>query len=220
MSKTKSYAEHELEILIKTTPDAVIRDFVPEILAVCEAFGNSGQSGGSAPYVAGALSQAIKSLCLQKPICPITSIDDEWNDVSEISDEPNKTLFQNNRCSAVFKQTGEPAYYLDAIVWAGDTEGESGNDWDNFTGTVEGITSRQNLKGFPFEPKTFYIGVTKEMLPDEWNEEPFYEGKKWYSESEFKETGVKNWQKGEKYRYVIKDKTELDAVFAYYQKSF
>ena len=57
-------AEKELDILIKTTIDAIIRDFIPEILALCEKFGESGQSGGSAPYTAKAISQAVEKLCL------------------------------------------------------------------------------------------------------------------------------------------------------------
>ena len=67
MTNTQSHAKRELDILIKTTPDAIIRHFIPEILALCEVFGNSGQSGGSAPYTAGALTDAIKKLCLQQP---------------------------------------------------------------------------------------------------------------------------------------------------------
>ena len=220
-SRTKSYAEIELDILVKSASDPenrpIIEEFIPEILALCDKFGNSGQSGGSAPYTANALSSAIKKLCLQKPICPIMGIDEEWNDVSIISDEPLRTLYQNKRCSALFKDN-DNVYYLDAIVWQGDTEGESGNNWDTFTGTVEGIKSRQYIKGFPFEPKTFYIDVTREMLPEDWDEEPFYEDKSYYDTKEFEETGIKNWKKGDKYRYIIKDKKQLDDVFAYYDK--
>ena len=216
MTNTYNHAKRELDILVKSTPDAIIRDFIPEILTLCEKFGESGQSGGSAPYTATALSHAIKKLCLQEPICPITGIDEEWNDCAQ---QGNEEIYQNNRCSAIFKtgKNGKP-YYLDAIVWKGDTEGESGNDWDTFTGTVEGIRSRQNIKKFPFTPKTFYIDVTKQMLPEDWNEEPFYEDKGWYDTEEFEETGVKNWHKGDKYKYVIKNNDQLKAVWKYYEK--
>jgi len=85
MTNTQSFAKQELNILKETTPDAVITPFTKEILALCEAFGKSGQSGGSAPYTANALSQAIKKLCLQEPICDVTGHEREWVDISEWS---------------------------------------------------------------------------------------------------------------------------------------
>jgi hypothetical protein len=214
MTNTQSHAEKELEILADNTPDAVILEFKDELLALCEKFGNSGQSGGSAPYVAGALSSAVKKLCLQQTIAPLTGEDSEWSDVTMHS--PGETLFQNKRNSAVFKDdNGE--WYLDAIVWCADTPGESGNNWDNFSGTVQGIKSRAYIKSFPFEPKTFHINVTREMLPADWEEEPFFQDKDYYITSEFEETGVKRWIPGDKYRYIIKDMKQLDEVFEYYQ---
>jgi len=214
MTNTQSHAQVELDILSKSTPDAVILEFKDEILAICEKFGNSGQSGGSAPYVAGALSSAVKKLCMFQTIAPLTGIDDEWSDVSSYS--PGETLYQNKRNAAVFKDNSG-VWYLDAIVWCGDTPGESGNTWDTFSGTVQGIKSRQYIKEFPFEPKTFYIGVTREMLPIDWQEEPFFQDKDYYNISEYEATGVKNWIPGDKYRYVIKDIKQLDEVWKYYQ---
>jgi hypothetical protein len=218
MTNTQSFAARELDILSKTwdrsNPDEepVILEFTPEILALCERFGNSGQSGGSAPFVAGAICHALKKLLLQKPIAPITGIDDEWF-------SPTEQVLQNNRCSAMFKdadiQDGDP-YYLDAIIWKGDTEGESGNDWDTFTGTVAGITSRQFIKGFPFIPKKFYIDVTREELPADHTEEPFYEVE-YYDQKIYEATGVKEWVK-EKYRYKIKNPKQLEKVWKYYKQ--
>ena len=126
-------------------------------------------------------------------------------------------LYQNKRNSAVFKdETG--VWYLDAVIWCADTPGDSGSTWDNFSGTVEGIKSRQYIKEFPFTPKTFRINVTKEMLPSDWEEEPYFQEKDFYYTKDFETTGLKNWLKGEKYRYVIKDMKQLDEVFEYYQK--
>lgn len=193
MTNTQSHAKRELDILIKTTPDAIIKDFIPEILAICEAFGNSGQSGGSAPYTASALSDAIKKLCLQKPICPITGIDEEWNSCSDMGDTDD--MYQNNRSSNIFKKgkNGRP-YFLDAIVWQGE------DDYDTFTGTINGITSRQYIKSFPFKPKTFYIDVVRDFN---------VEG---IPEKEIIETGLG------KYIYKIKDEAQLKEVFDYYDK--
>lgn len=222
MTNTQRYAQRELDILVKSSPDPnnrpIIEPFIPEILALCEKFGKSGQSGGSAPFTASALSQGIKKLLLQEPIMPMTGIDDEWVDVSRYGDGSNASddiVFQNSRCGGLFKNNNGKCWYLDAIIWKGDTEGESGNDWDTFSGTVEGIKSRQYVKSFPFTPKTFYIDVTREQLPEDWNEEPFMEGSDWYDRKEYESTGIKNWHK-DKYRYTIKDRYQLDRVFKYY----
>jgi hypothetical protein len=151
MSKTKSFAERELDILVKTTPDAVIRDFIHEIIALCEAFGNSGQSGGSAPYVAKALSQAVKNLCLQRPISPLTGEENEWMEITD-------NQYQNKRLSSVFKKYGK-AYYLDAISW----KTKSGSNWSGTAKTKNGeeISSRQYIKSFPFKAQEFVIDVTE-----------------------------------------------------------
>ncbi len=215
MTNTQSHAQVELDILSKSVPDALILEFREEILALCEKFGKSGQSGGSAPYVAGALSSAVKKLCMFQTIAPLTGEDGEWGDITQ--ENGGEMFYQNKRNSAVFKDKNG-AWYLDAIVWCADTPGESGNNWDNFSGTVQGIKSRAYIKEFPFEPKTFRINVTREILPDDWTEEPFYQDKDYYITSEFEETGVKRWIPGEKYRYVIKDMKQLDEVFEYYKK--
>lgn len=221
MTNTQRFAELELNLLSQSAKDPnnrpVIEPFKKEILALCEAFGGSGQSGGSAPMTATALSQAIKKLLLQEPILPMTGLDDEWMEVSEYNGN-HKKWFQNKRCSALFKDSSSnsSAYYLDAIVWKGDTVGESGNSWDTFSGTVEGITSRQRIKSFPFTPKTFYIDVTREILPNDWMEEPFIEWK-FYDTKEYEKTGIKKWQTG-KYRYLIKDINQLKRVWKYYNK--
>ena len=47
MTNTQKFAQQELDILAATVPDAIVTPFAKEILALCEAFGNSGQSGGS-----------------------------------------------------------------------------------------------------------------------------------------------------------------------------
>ena len=83
MTNTQKFAQQELDILAATVPDAIVTPFAKEILALCEAFGNSGQSGGSAPYTASAISQAVKKLLLQEPICDVTGHENEWGDEEE-----------------------------------------------------------------------------------------------------------------------------------------
>ena len=100
-----------------------------------------------------------------------------------------RDTYQNKRLSSVFKdgKDGKP-YYLDAIVW----KGENGCC---FTGCVEEFSSSQEIK-LPFTPKTFYIDV----LETEWSDE---------TEMIEKEGG--GW-----WTSVIKDRSQLDEVFEYY----
>lgn len=163
-SNTYHHAKRELDILISSSTDPedrpIVEEFYDQILELCDKFGNSSQSGGSYAFVATVLSQAIKTLCCHEALCPLTGLDEEWWEVTEMND--GKPMWQNTRESAVFKDNAG-AYYLDAIVWKGDITG-------TFTGEVQGILSRQYIKSFPFTPKTFYIDVIDtEEKPDHWN---------------------------------------------------
>ena len=164
MTNTQKFAKQELDILAATVPDAILTPFAKEILALCEAFGKSGQSGGSAPYTASAIAQAVKKLCLQEPICDVTGHDNEWVDVAEWMGEP---MYQNARCGGLFKYQNGKCSYNDAIVWKGEEE------YDTFTGRVyiddkyfELIGSSQYAR-FPFKPKTFYIDVVRVPITKE-----------------------------------------------------
>ena len=204
MTSTQKFAKQELDILAATVPDAIVTPFAKEILALCEAFGNSGQSGGSASYTATAISQAIKKLLLQEPICDVTGHESEWVNVGEMGD--GLIIYQNNRCSALFKDgTESKAYYLAAIVWKGVEED------DTFTGSVyiddkdfELIRSRQFVK-FPFKPKTFYIDVVRVPI----TKEDVESRKLHYIEDGFNEC----------YYTILKDPKQLDKVFEYYDKN-
>ena len=205
MTNTQKFAQQELDILAATVPDAIVTPFAKEILALCEAFGNSGQSGGSAPYTASAISQAVKKLLLQEPICDITGHESEWRDVSAMGDG-SEPYYQNKRCSALFqdKNSGNPAYYLYAIVWKGV------EDYDTFTGSVyvddknfELIGSSQFVK-FPFKPKTFYVDVVRVPISKEEAEKRDLH----YIEDGFNEC----------YYTILKDPKQLDKVFKYYDK--
>ena len=203
MTNTQQFAIQELNILAATVPDAIVTPFAKEILALCEAFGNSGQSGGSAPYTASAISQAVKKLLLQEPICDVTGHENEWVDVSEMGD--GSIMYQNSRCSALFKDGIESkAHYLDAIVWKGV------EDYDTFTGRVyiddkdfELISSRQYVR-FPFKPKTFYIDVLRVPISKE--------------EAEKRNMHFIEDRNSECYYSILKDKKQLNAVFKYYDK--
>ena len=124
-------------------PNKWIQQNVLELLKV---FAKQGHSGFSAPYCV----SYFNTLAKYELLTPLTGNDDEWNNVS---DKGSEIVYQNNRCGSVFKNRDNKPYHLDAIIWVEQ-------DKCSFTGTVEGIGSRQYIKEFPFTPKTFYIDVT------------------------------------------------------------
>ena len=196
-----NFAKRELDILEETTPDSVVTPFRQEILALCEAFGKSGQSGGSAPYTASAISRAINKLLLHVPVAEITGNESEWVNIREMMGE---TMWQNSRCGGLFKYSNGQCSYNDAIVWSGQ------EDWDTFTGRVyiddkefELVSSSQFVK-FPFTPKTFYVDVVRVPITKEEAEERNLH----YIEDGF----------GECYYTILKDPEQLEEVFNYYEK--
>lgn len=159
MNNIRKHAETELNLLFNLYPDHLIINFKEEILNLCDKFGNSGQSGGSAPYTASSLSNIIKKLCLFETITPIMNNYDEWINVYD-------DTYQNKRCSGLFKngKDGMP-YYIDAII----KRDQKGNCWSGMAWLSEEdyksgdrkkmVGKRGYVKSFPFEPKTFYIDV-------------------------------------------------------------
>jgi hypothetical protein len=202
MNNSQLHAKRELDILAETVPDAIVTPFAKEIIALCKVFGESGQSGMSAPYTAGAISQAVKNLMMFLPIAPITGNDSEWVNITEMNG--GNLMYQNSRCSALFKYTDHRASYVDAIVWQGEEK------WDTFTGSVyidnvnfELIRSSQYVK-FPFKPKTFYIDVVRVPITKKDAESRNLH----YIEDGFNEC----------YYTILKDPTQLEEVFEYYDK--
>jgi hypothetical protein len=181
----------------------IIAEFVPEIEALVDKFGESGQSGGSAPFTAAAIVDTIKKMLAHEPLGDgIECTDEEWNDVSGPSDLKPTSFYQNNRLSSVFKEgkEGKP-YYLDAIVFK-----PVGKDY-TFTGSVsmtegveERIGSSQYIKSLPFTPKTFIIDVEeKEYRKNEDGTLVEEQGGGWWE----------SW---------LADSSQLEEVFEYYDR--
>jgi hypothetical protein len=118
------------------------------VLKLLKLFSKEGHSGSSAPYAINLFSTLAKF----EPIVPLTGEDWEWNDVSEYGGREGDPLYQNKRCSRVFKDS-KGAYDIDGIVWY---------DWsiDEKTGEryKSYFTNRDSrvLVTFPYTPKTEY----------------------------------------------------------------
>lgn len=153
---TIQHAKNELELAGMFDKDSDYGGLIGKaVMELIEVFSKQGHSGASAPRVA----SLFKKLAMYECLIPLTGEDDEWNDISDL----DKGILQNKRVSSVFKEkeTGK-SYYLDAIVWR-TQKGSS------YTGSADGIRSRQYIKSFPFTPKTFYIDVIeKEVAKDDW----------------------------------------------------
>lgn len=116
------------------------------VLKLIEVFSEEGHSGSSAPYAIN-LFQKLASF---EPIAPLTGEDWEWCEVSD-------GVFQNKRCSRVFKQADRfngQAYDIDGkIFWEWYTDKETGEKFKSY------YTSSES-----FVPVTFPYTPTKEYV--------------------------------------------------------
>ena len=185
------HAKMELEVAGLFDKDSDYGGMTGEaVMELIEVFGEQGHSGMSASLT----RNIFNKLADYKPLTPIQGTDDEWG--TEASDTQNKRLF------SLSKRDDGTVRYGDAIIWQGE------ESWDTFGGTVEGISSFQNIKGFPFTPKTFVIDVIREYNTEEY----FKENDIHYFESGW----VDNDGNHEYYTQKIKDRSQLDEVREYY----
>lgn len=112
--------------------DGMARDAIMELV---ETFAEQGHSGFSAEYV----TNVVEKLFRFEPLVPLTGEDDEWNEVSD-------GLYQNNRCSRVFKDK-DGVYDIDGKVFI-QPNGVAYTSNESFV-PVE----------FPYVPKTEHIYV-------------------------------------------------------------
>lgn len=118
------------------------------VLKLLEVFHDEGHSGSSAPYAINLFEKLAKF----EPVAPLTGEDWEWHDVSEYSGRDNGPVYQNNRCSHVFKDNNG-AYDIDGIVWYDwYTDEETGEKYKSY---FTSYGSRVPVT-FPYTPKTEY----------------------------------------------------------------
>lgn len=115
----------------KDGPDKWIMENVLELIG---AFAEQGHSGSSAPYVA----SVFHKLANYEPLCPLKGTDDEWNEVGD-------GMWQNNRCSHVFKGADGVAYDIEAIIFK-----------ESNGACYTSSQSRRNIN-FPYTPERVYL---------------------------------------------------------------
>jgi hypothetical protein len=198
-------AQYELDLLMKNAEGTpVVKEFVPEIMALVKKFADSGQSGGSAPFTSSVIVQVLQKLLKHEPLGEgIMGTDDEWSDMSDMENVDEGTgSFQNMRLSSVFKEgkEGKP-YYLDSIVWIPEGKDYGFSGRVSLTeGSEEQIGCMHYIKEFPFAPKTFKITVKEK------------EYRKLEDGSLVEEEGGGWWESW------LADPKQLDQVWEYYDK--
>ncbi len=131
------------------------------VLKLLEAFHNEGHSGFSANYAI----DLFKKLASFEPIVPLTGEDWEWNEIND--DRTNNiTVYQNKRCSHVFKQSdrfdGKPYDIEGKIFWEW-VRGEDGKPSKSFFTSSESAV----LIEFPYMPKKEYVFRLSDQFPNE-----------------------------------------------------
>lgn len=145
MGNLIEHAKKELQAIgynLEETEEGPNKWIVKNILELLDVFSKQGHSGFSASYCV-SLFAKLASL---EPACPLTGKGDEWNEVGE-------GIFQNKRCSHVFKGADGRAYDIDGKIFRDPNGALSTN-----------IDSRVYIE-FPYTPKSEYI----DRKPDDAN---------------------------------------------------
>ena len=132
------HAQRELEAAGLFREDSDYNGMLGDsVLELVKVFSDQGHSGYSAKITI----DLFKRVADFEPLVALTGHNDEWNEVTN-------TLYQNNRCSHVFKENGQ-AYDDQAKVFVKP----------NGSGYTS-MDSRVNIE-FPYFPKTEYVDLEK-----------------------------------------------------------
>ena len=126
------------------------------VLKLLDVFADEGHSGFSASYTINLFAKLAKF----EPIVPLTGEDFEWSEASP-------GVFQNKRCSHVFKRKDRfdgQAYDIDAkVFWSWYREKEFGAiSKSHYTGSDSFVPIT-----CPYTPKSEYVFVPTEEFPNE-----------------------------------------------------
>jgi hypothetical protein len=116
------YAASELDRIGMTEKDEYNGMMRKHLLHMVKEFADEGHSGFSASYAI----QCLKKLLNFKPLSPLTGEDNEWTDIGG-------NLFQNKRCSSIFKDATGDAYDIDGrVFWEWYTDKETGEKYKSY----------------------------------------------------------------------------------------
>ena len=161
----KDHAAQEFRAAGWLNEDGTFKDEAQELMCeqvmeLLDLFGGHGHSGTSAPYAI----NLFKQLASFEPLVPLTGEDWEWNECSE-------GVFQNKRCSHVFKQADRfngQAYDIDGKIFWEWAERELLED-------EEGYPEKRRYKSyftssesrvpvtFPYTPMAEYVEVKEKV---------------------------------------------------------
>ena len=141
-----------------TYTDGMQQAICEHVLKLLDVFAGEGHSGSSAPYAINMFSK----LAAFEPLVPLTGEDWEWNDVGD-------SIYQNRRCSHVFKQAdrfgGQP-YDIDAVVfweWASHPGIDDGKPFKSYFSSGDSFRPI----AFPYVPQKRYQFVPTTQFPCE-----------------------------------------------------
>lgn len=139
-SRLYEHAKRELDYIGMTEHgDEMNVEMRNHILTMVSTFAKEGHSGFSASYAIGLLEKILRF----EPLSPLRGTDDEWILISERTEDGK--LYQNNRCSRVFKNDHE-SYDIEGKVFVDEI------------GSYTNINSHVSIT-FPYTPKTEYVQV-------------------------------------------------------------
>ena len=117
------YAKSELKIIgMLDSEDEMNKAMCDHLLHMCEEFAKEGHSGFSANYAINCLQKLLR----WEPLSPLTGEDWEWNHVAD-------NLWQNKRCSSVFKDETGKAHDIDGkVFWEWNTSFEDGKPYKSY----------------------------------------------------------------------------------------
>ena len=160
MSNYKTHALDEFRAAGWLNEDGSYKDEMQQaicehVLKLLDVFAGEGHSGSSAPYAINMFSK----LAAFEPLVPLTGEDWEWNEVHD-------GVYQNKRCSRVFKQAdrfdGQP-YDIDAVVFWEWFKSEDGEVYKTYFGNRDSFRPIT----FPYTPQREYRFRPTEQFPTE-----------------------------------------------------
>jgi hypothetical protein len=144
MSNLIDFARKEMELAGLFDKDSDYEGMLGEsVMKLIETFSDEGHSGFSAHMAI----NIFKKVAAFEPLTPLTGKDDEWTDISEWC---GHTVYQNKRCSHVFKDIDGKAYDINGRVFR-EPNGACYTNRD----------SRVYIE-FPYVPKTEYVDAERE----------------------------------------------------------